>query len=230
MKSILGVLSVCVALASFAAPARARAFHPALELDGGTSVVRWSGAGDEAVEMHWRPAFGFGVSVGGDPMARISLRTGLLYRYSGSRMTSTDPYLASFEYRSTDRWSTLRVPVRVAWSPSPQGHWLVEGALVGRYLLKATQDIESNADPFVRRPAHSDAIIFESITGERDVTEFIRRGDVAVGAGLGWRGKISGRVTTLTLRFEQGLYDIELGAPDSDAREQVVSMGAGIAW
>ncbi|MCC6652790.1 MAG: hypothetical protein IT348_16680 [Candidatus Eisenbacteria bacterium] len=227
MKHMFGILFV---FALFAAPAHALSFHPALELEGGTSIVMRSGAGASEAEMHWRPEYGFGVSVGADPMARVSVRTGLLYRYSGSRMTPTDPYLSGFNYRSTDRWSTLRVPVRVAWSPSPEGHWLVEGALVGRYLLKATQDIETDAYPFIRRPLNSEAIIFESLTGERDVTEFVRRGDVAVGAGLGWRGRLSGRVTTLTLRMEQGIYDVELGSTNSDAREQTFSLGAGIAW
>lgn len=230
MKRIVGILFAGVMLAAPPAPVHARALHPALELEGGASRLTLSGSGADESDVHWRPAFGFGVSVGGDPTARVSVRTGLLYRYSGSRMTPADPADLGFDFRSTDRWSTLHVPVRLAWSPSPQGHWLVEGSLVGRYLLKATQDIEVNGYPFVRRPAQSGAIIFESLGGERDVTEFMRRGDVAVGAGLGWRGELSGHVTKIMLRAEQGLYDVELGPSDSEVREQTLSLGAGIAW
>lgn len=230
MKRILGIFFAGVMLAAPLARAHARSFHPALELEGGASRLTLSGSGADESDLHWRPAFGFGVSVGGDPMARVSVRTGLLYRYSGSRMTPTDPYYAGFDFRSTDRWSTLRLPIRIAWSPSPQGHWLVDGSLVVRYLLKATQDIEVNGYPFERRPAQSGAIIFESLGGERDVTEFMRRGDVEVGTGLGWRGNVGGRVTTLMLRAEHGLYDMELGATSSDSRGQAVTLGASIAW
>lgn len=227
MKRILGILFACAVLA---APAHARSFHPALELEGGTSRHLRTGTGADELGVHLRPEYGFGVSVGSDPMARLSVRTGLTYRYSGSRMTPTEPFFADLGFRSTERWSSLRVPVRLAWSPSPEGHWLVEGALVGRYLLKATQDIEADTWQFVRRPANSDAVIFESIMGEVDMTEFVRRGDVVLGAGLGWRGKLSGHVTMLMLRAEQGLYDIELGPSDSEVREQTFSLGAGLVW
>lgn len=227
MKRMLGILLV---LGAFAGPARALSLHPALELEGGSSRLERSGDREAASVEHGRPQMGFGVTVGGDPMARVSIRAGLLYRYGGSRLTSSDAYLSSLGFRSTDRWSTLRIPVRAAWAPGRQAHWLLEGGLAGRYMLKATQEAEFDAMPFARRPANSNASIFESLYGERDVTEFVRRGDVTASAGIGWRGKYGGRATTFTLRYEHGFYDFALGDPGSNARERALSAGVSIGW
>lgn len=229
MKRILGA---CFALVLLAAPARAVSLHPALELEGGlaTQTVD-TGTDSQQIDSKLRPLFGAGVTVGSDPAARVALRTGVFYRYSQTRFEVTDPDYSDVRLSSDRKWSTVRVPVRVSFAPSASGPWRLEAGVTGRYLIKATEKLDvDGVYPLRRVPAQSGAVIFETLDDERDITDYLRRGDVLLTAGLGWNSRVGGHATSITARFEQGLYDLARDEPTSHQAERSFQLGLSIGW
>ncbi|MFN8589225.1 MAG: outer membrane beta-barrel protein [Candidatus Eisenbacteria bacterium] len=231
MKTLdrFALVALCGACLSLATAAHAARFHPALELEGGAGTITFSAdEGTDGVHPKFGPSFGVGVTVGADPAARFAVRTGAFYRHSRSRWEfDGSSYPAA--YRTTTRLSTLRVPVRVSFAPAAAGHWRLEGGVTGRWLFKATRDLEMS-DAIPLRPEHADAVIFESLGGEADVTDRTRRGDVLLSVGAGWHGVIAGHDTGCTARFEQGLYDLALDEPTRHMSDRSIQLGLSIGW
>lgn len=226
MKRLLGIAAILVVLAS---PARATRLNPAFELEGGASLVTVSDRYPSDETALWRPSLGLGFTLGSAPDARLAFRTGLLYRRTLTARRLDWASGPGIEYRDVMRANELRLPARLSWAPGA-GRFAIEGGVVGTYVLRATSEVEYDGSLLTpTRPASPEAIIFMPFSGERDITDFVRRGNASVTAALRWTGRFSGRAMQLHARYEHGLLNVTT-ATGYDERARAILLGASLYW
>ncbi|MBI5171167.1 MAG: hypothetical protein HZA61_16895 [Candidatus Eisenbacteria bacterium] len=226
MERRLAVVAILMAIAS---PVHATRWNPAIELEAGAgqrTLDERQSPGETALR---RPSMGFGVTAGSSPDARTALRAGVCFRRTITASRLDWASTPGFEYREVVRANELRLPVRLAWAPRG-GRFAIEGGATGVYVLGATSEIEVDGTLFDgARPASPEAIIFMPFAGEQDVTDLMRRGNVAATLGVRWGAHFGGRATALSARYEHGLLNVTT-ATGHDERSRAVLVGASMYW
>jgi hypothetical protein len=169
----------------------------------------------------------------------FALETGLRYSLDTERRDYSFGFvgLGGYDVVTRSRLHRLGVPLRLRIA-LPFLHGLsAEGGAETQYLLQARRDDETHgnigimfaAAPGAGSIARPTAIIFESYTGQDDITSLYPRWNLALGGGLGWEFPL-GRVTGLLRgRYQQGISD-QTKTPDAKDFSRVGEMGLGVRW
>ncbi len=230
MRVLVGtILMLCAA--SLAA---AGEWKHGLELQGGMghwSAYEFPGVDLSGVDFRWRPAFGLGAYVEHPVGAGLTLGAGLAYRLVGDevrdRMESSG---TRYEFRSRVTVQQLTLPVRLEHAVPGVPALSVEVGAQAEYVLKAMEKYETEshsiAPPATRAvgPLTGDAVIFEALKDEYEITGLTQRLGAAGSAGAAWRTRLGGRDAALAGRFEFGLTEAWKNGLERFARRATLSL------
>jgi hypothetical protein len=240
LAALLGVLALLFAAAPFAHAFPAPRAGLELALTGNKSWYPeqpFGGLGEVD-----EPVSG-GYAAGGTLEWRLTgpfaLETGLRYSLDTERRDYTFEFLGYGGYETVMRTRLHRIglPVRLRMDLPFLRGLRAEGTAETQYLLQARRDDRQDGDPAFPllthprpgRIASPSAIIFESYTGQEDITGMYPRWNLALGGGLGWEfplGKVTG---TLRARYQQGVSD-QTKTPDAKNFSRVAELGLGVRW
>lgn len=241
-----GAALLAAALVLGAAAPGARAFpmpRPGIEatLSGSRSSYPEEPFGGSDL-LHDRTAAGYAVggTLGWKLAGPLSVETGLRYALDTERRDFEYDFSGGgggFEIVERTRLHRLGVPLRLRLALPFLRGLSVEAGTETQYLLQARRDDEQHGNfgiIFARMPggdpvARPNAIIFETYTGQDDITSLYPRWNLAVGGGLGWEFPL-GRVTgALRGRYQQGVSD-QTKTPYAKDFSRVGELGLAVRW